>query len=556
MKLPRWSNINMQIMLVVLLPLVAGAIFIVFYSQRLHHEAMQSLVGERNLRTVDALSAGLEGIFTDRINSIISASKGGITDSTPLENYSAMFELDQSGNVITHFNNSLELETLLRELPETEQKWESDLPGEVIISTRLDDSTNKQWMLITVRNQAGALLVGFIDLSKEMKQMVGGIVQPGKVSIQIYDQSHELIYEAGRSPLDEHAFYHPGVLKGLDGEKGVLYPEISHVQGAHVIAFTPLIITSWVLVIDEAWEDVSSAQLDTTQNAPLILIPFILLAVAALWIITRQVVIPLQKLEKQTQALGEGDYSAIDQPVGGIGEVRSLQNRMVDMADNLRKARLSLEGYIGSITRGVEDERLRIAREVHDEPLQSLIALKHRMQSGQEVDPAENKTTVQEVIDDLRMLVRGLRPVILDDLGLAAALETLTRQAEQESGLQVKFIADGDEFRMAPEVELAFFRIAQEAVTNIQKHAHARQVGIHLDFQVDGVRMEITDDGTGFAVPERLDQMAMDGHYGLVGMMERAKAMGGGIEFHSTPGGGTRVTVIHSTHSIPQTRNK
>ena len=546
----------MQIMLVVLLPLVAGAIFIVFYSQRLHHEAMQSLVGERNLRTVDALSAGLEGIFTDRINSIISASKGGITDSTPLENYSAMFELDQSGNVITHFNNSLELETLLRELPETEQKWESDLPGEVVISTRLDDSTNKQWMLITVRNQAGALLVGFIDLSKEMKQMVGGIVQPGKVSIQIYDQSHELIYEAGRSPLDEHAFYHPGVLKGLDGEKGVLYPEISHGQGAHVIAFTPLIITSWVLVIDEAWEDVSSAQLDTTQNAPLILIPFILLAVAALWIITRQVVIPLQKLEKQTQALGEGDYSAIDQPVRGIGEVRSLQNRMVDMADNLRKARLSLEGYIGSITRGVEDERLRIAREVHDEPLQSLIALKHRMQSGKEVDPAENKTTVQEVIDDLRMLVRGLRPVILDDLGLAAALETLTRQAEQESGLQVKFIADGDEFRMTPEVELAFFRIAQEAVTNIQKHAHARQVGIHLDFQVDGVRMEITDDGTGFAVPERLDQMAMDGHYGLVGMMERAKAMGAGIEFHSTPGGGTRVTVIHSTHSIPQTRNK
>lgn len=548
----------MQIMLVVLLPLVAGAIFIVFYSQRLHHEAMQSMVGERNLRTVEALSAGLDGAFSDRINSIIAASNSGYTDSTLLKNYTAMFEVDQKGSVIAHFNTSPELETLLRELPTAEQKWKSDLPGEVVISTQLDKSTNKRWVLVSVGNQAGILLVGFIDLTQEMKQIVGGLAQPGKISVQIYDQSHGLIYEAGRSPLNEHAFYHPGVLKGLDGEKGVLYPEISHDhgQGAHVIAFSPLRITGWVLVLDEAWEDVSSAQLDATQNAPLILIPFTLLAIAALWIITRQVVIPLQKLEKLTQALGGGDYSAIDQPVGGIGEVRSLQNRMVDMAENLRKARLSLEGYIGSITRGVEDERLRIAREVHDEPLQSLIALKHRMQSGKDVDLAENKTTVQEVIDDLRSLVRGLRPVILDDLGLAAALETLTRQAEQESGLPVKFIGEGDELRMPAEVELAFFRIAQEALTNIQKHARASQVGIRLDFQGDAVKMEITDDGKGFTVPERLDQMAMDGHYGLVGMVERAKGMGAGIEFHSTPDGGTRVTVIHSTHSISQTPGK
>ncbi len=90
-------------------------------------------------------------------------------------------------------------------------------------------------------------------------------------------------------------------------------------------------------MLDEAWEDVSSTQLAVTQSAPLVLIPFFLLAVFALLIIIRQVVIPLQKLEKQTQALGEGDYSAVTKQVGGIAEVRSLQARMAEMASKFKK---------------------------------------------------------------------------------------------------------------------------------------------------------------------------------------------------------------------------
>jgi signal transduction histidine kinase len=241
--------------------------------------------------------------------------------------------------------------------------------------------------------------------------------------------------------------------------------------------------------------------------------------------------------------LGKGDFSAVVQPVGGISEIRSLQARMGEMADNLRKARESLQGYIGSITRGVEEERLRLSRDLHDDTIQSLIALKYRLQTAKEVDTTENPKLVQKVIEDLRRLVRGLRPVILEDLGLAAALENLCQQMEQEDGIPTIFRVTGSESRFSGDVELAFYRIAQEGLMNIQKHSAATRVELNLKYRQDSLDMELMDNGKGFEIPDRFDAIVAEGHFGLIGMMERAGLINADIDLKSKPGEGTILRV-------------
>jgi len=236
----------------------------------------------------------------------------------------------------------------------------------------------------------------------------------------------------------------------------------------------------------------------------------------------------------------------LDEAVGGIEEIRSLQARMAGMAANLNQARQNLQGYIGSITRGVEDERLRIARELHDQPMQSLIALKHKVQTKPAIEFSLVSGSLQQVIDDLRSLVRGLRPQILEDLGLTAALENLI----QHSGEHLPGYADlqihGMEVRQQPEVELAFYRIAQEGLINIQKHARAGSAEIVLEYNPDSMIMIIRDHGQGFIVPDRIDLMAEKGHYGLIGIMERAALIGAEVRIQSEPGSGTELRIIYN----------
>lgn len=448
MKFLRWRSLSLQIILAILLPLTLAAIILSFYSQDLHHTAMQHMVAERNLRTVQVLAQAVDG---------------RILAGDPAE--------------------------------------------------------------------------------RAFTELAGPLAQPGLVSVQIYNSDHALVYETGRSPLANHLAYHDSVLAGLDGGSGVAFPDGGHTHGdgSHVIAYAPIPSTGWVLVMDEAWQDVSSTELDATQTAPLILIPFIVLAFAVLILILRQVVMPLQRLEKQTQALGAGDFSALDAPVGGIDEIRSLQQRMAAMADNLRQARQNLKGYIGSITRGVEEERMRIARELHDQPLQSLIALKHQSQTGSRGDVQPQ--VLQGVIDDLRALVRGLRPVMLEDLGLTAALESLAAIAQKDSHLPVSFTSQGQEYRLPADVELAFFRVAQEGLMNVQKHAGATRADLKLVYSAEVLDMTLSDDGSGFIVPERVDTLAADGHFGLVGILERAALIGADASIHSAPGEGTTLTL-------------
>lgn len=299
------------------------------------------------------------------------------------------------------------------------------------------------------------------------------------------------------------------------------------------------------------WQAATDPLLELTLVAPLALIPPLVFAVAALWFANRQIIQPLQKLEAQAAALAWGDFDAIQHPVGGIAEVQRLQNELAEMSRKVRAAQEGLRDYIGAITSAQEEERLRLARELHDDTIQAVIALKQRIQLTEQTvrDPAARRTLNElediaaQTIENLRRMTRALRPIYLEDLGLVTALDMLAREVGQNSGISIAFHKMGKERRLPPEVELALYRIAQEALNNVARHSRASHAEVRLSFGEQTTELEVSDDGVGFTVPQSPTDFAPNGHFGLLGMYERASLIGARLEVESAPGKGTRLKV-------------
>jgi len=193
---------------------------------------------------------------------------------------------------------------------------------------------------------------------------------------------------------------------------------------------------------------------------------------------------------------------------------------------------------------------MRLARELHDDTIQAVIALKQRVQLAQKSVKDQNgrqslkelETLAEQTIENLRRLTRALRPIYLEDLGLVTALDMLARETSQANHLEVDFQQSGQECRMSREVELALYRIAQEALNNVVHHAKAKRAVLHIAFEKE-IKLELTDDGIGFSVPKSPTDFAPSGHFGLLGMRERADLIGARLEVRSEAGRGTRLSV-------------
>jgi signal transduction histidine kinase len=145
-------------------------------------------------------------------------------------------------------------------------------------------------------------------------------------------------------------------------------------------------------------------------------------------------------------------------------------------------------------------------------------------------------------IAEVRRVIRDLRPIYLEDLGLVPAIEMLTQSLTQADQLEAVCTIEGDARRLTPERELAVYRIVQEALNNVIKHAQAQHVEVRLRFD-ETLSVSVRDDGVGFALPDRVDTLTDRGHFGLIGMRERAELIGAHLAIHSSPGQGTTVEV-------------
>ena len=150
---------------------------------------------------------------------------------------------------------------------------------------------------------------------------------------------------------------------------------------------------------------------------------------------------------------------------------------------------------------------------------------------------------VVRCIQELRRLTGALRPMYLEDLGLVPALEMLAKDAQRDLAVSVGFEVEGRPRRLSPEAELAVFRIVQEALSNVARHAKASQAVLQLRYAVDKLTIQIQDDGEGFRPTERIADLASRGHYGLLGMQERAQLAGARLSLTSESGKGTQVSI-------------
>jgi signal transduction histidine kinase len=196
----------------------------------------------------------------------------------------------------------------------------------------------------------------------------------------------------------------------------------------------------------------------------------------------------------------------------------------------------------------VLEERQRLARDLHDSVTQALYgvslyaeAATRALAAGNTGPVASNLTeireTTQEALSEMRLLLFELRPPLLEERGLRGALESRLGAVESRAGLMTELLSEGAE-RLDAETEQELYRVAQEALNNVVKHAHARRVTVRLEVSKDRAVLEVADDGVGFE-----PSLRNDGGFGLTGMRERAERLGGTLHIESAPDSGTRVHV-------------
>lgn len=570
--LPGWRGLT-QLLAVTVLPLTILLLIIAFGSVTLHQRDMRALVGERDARAVHAAATALESALHHRVATISGMSAFASASGTlPFGDV-----LDTSNDLISDFDGGVAfLDPGRRVLVNTDHDalwgWvakngsslllaSSSDPQAVFSVPFIDPDTQRTFAIISAYSvERGVIAAGAFSPEMLATQILTASYPVGsEMTIYLLDSSRRILFTSGTPGAESISADHPGVPEVLRGESGALYVPVN--KSEHVIAYSPVPVTGWALITEEAWESVSDPSLQATQMAPLVIVPAFILALIAVWFGAKQIVQPLQRLESKAAALAWGDFNAINESVGGISEVKHLQSELTEMSRKVRAAQEGLHDYIGAITAAQEEERMRLARELHDDTIQAVIALKQRVQlahksikgDGGHKILTELEALAEETIKNLRRLTRALRPIYLEDLGLVTALEMLARETSRDHPLQVDFHRSGLERRLPREVELAFYRIAQEALNNIVRHANAKLAALRIQFN-DEIRLEVTDDGTGFIVPKSPTDFVPKGHFGLLGMHERADLIGALLEVRSEPGHGTRVSL--SLHHMPMDKTR
>ena len=239
-------------------------------------------------------------------------------------------------------------------------------------------------------------------------------------------------------------------------------------------------------------------------------------------------------------------------PVFRNGELAGFQHIARDVTEE-KRMKENLRFYLGQVTRAQEEERMRIARELHDETSQALVVLSRQLDElastprGLSKDKRaaleDLRQQTNSVMEGVRRISQDLRPPTLDRLGLLPALEWLAANVSRGSGIEVKVQTRGAGRRLSSDVELLLFRIAQEALNNVWRHSGATRAEVAVEFEDNKARMTIRDNGKGFDLPDSVSDLTRHGKLGLAGMQERARLLGGSAAVESTPGKGTTISI-------------
>jgi len=230
--------------------------------------------------------------------------------------------------------------------------------------------------------------------------------------------------------------------------------------------------------------------------------------------------------------------------VNGERRWRELEKR--NFAERERERQV----YIAKLVEAQEMERQRIAQELHDDTLQTLMAITNKSEAlssasatGQQMSGNEwIREELLRTMGDIRRISMNLRPSILDNFGLVSGVRWLVNNSNSQGNCHLDISVEGEERRMSSLAEVTVFRVAQEAIHNIQRHSQAQTGGVTLQFLDEALALEIVDDGVGFRPPPRYTSYVSQSKLGLIGIEQRILAAGGRMALESSPGKGTKLS--------------
>ncbi len=389
----------------------------------------------------------------------------------------------------------------------------------------------------------------------------------------------EVLDPTGRTVLGVGADERPGeVSRHLPAIQGTMArheaavivhePPDGGASSAHAMAVVPLGASPFYLILEQPTDVALSLPTDLRRSVSLAAIFGFLAALVVAWITTRHVTGPTEELTVAAQRMARGDLESpirvrAQDEVGRLAEnldvmrrqLRHAYQQVSDANERLelqvaeRTARLT--DLLGKVISAQEEERRRLARELHDETAQTIAALsialdraRHELEDAPPDAVAqlqEAQAIVKRLLEETRRLILDLRPMALEDLGLVPAIRWYAETHLQQEGVTTTIESDRPAVRLAPHLEVALFRIAQEAINNIAKHADAKQATIRLFFSDAAVRIVVADDGRGFDVDRALASTGSS--VGLLGLQERARLLNGRVDIRSESGKGTQLTL-------------
>ena len=537
-----------QILLWVILPLIVALVVVSVGSINLHQQAMRDMVAMRDAQLVGLAASRLNDDFVTRrlvLQDILRAGRANVPSADSFDLGVRLYDGSSGPPAAV-----APLLTVARRQP-----------GQPAMAV-----ADGVWIALAPAGSpgdtAGPVAAGGVSLDAlRLPALLEQLKTDPRARTYLVDAAGRPIYSAGGRIIPRVAAPTAGW-----GQAGATFASPPGGGDEVVIGHAPVPVAGWSVVMEEPWVDQVMPSLKYSLLAPLVVLLAAIVSLAAVYFGVRRVIRPLQTLGAQASRVAWGDFEAIRAPIDAVGEIQDLQRVLQEMAEQIRRYQAGMQDYIAALTQGQEDERRRLARELHDDTVQSLIALSQRVKMLEIDLPAEaadepanspavrvrkrlgeTAAMIDQALHDVRRLIRDLRPIYLEELGLRAAVEMLA-DATQASGLPVTLEVSGTEQRLPANAELAVYRIAQEALNNVVRHGRATEVCLGLDYRADGTVLTVEDDGVGFAAPESPGALAVHGHFGLIGMHERAVRLGGRLTIASQPGHGARISAF-----IPQT---
>ena len=552
----RWiksfRRMRAQLILWTILPLTLILIGIAFTGVYSHERSMRRLVEERDGALAQLHASQIEDLLRDRAELLHTLSHLEAPEralAATLEWFDGGLAVQSDGawrlwpDAEAWSDRRLLLEDLSTQVLDR---------GEVVYSPAFHDTLlQTQTLLIGAPGEENGTLVGAISLQHlGLPDQLAKVAIGNQGAVYLIDERGCVVAHQDEGRAGENLSAHSGVQEALSSDVGFTQC-VGPDNELMALSYATVKPTGWRVVVEEPWEDVTAPILRLPRLIPIVAGLAVAVALLALFFGVRYVARPLQTLAARARSVTWGDFSAISSRIHGVEEIEELQQALREMALRIQDYQGGMRDYIAAITRGQEAERSRLARELHDDTAQTLIALGQRLQMAQraldrdDVDRAgellvELREMSQQGVEDVRRFSRDLRPTYLEELGFLPALETLVRDLG-DGGLEAQVQVEGSARRLAPDLELAAYRIAQEALNNTVKHGRAESVTLHVRFSEGELSLVIQDDGSGFVVPEQPGELARAGHFGLLGMRERAILFGGQLRVSSQAGRGTRV---------------